>query len=100
QALQYEQPQLGISVQPNVLDTGHIQVKLGMDMKEIIWDSPVPSFVTRSITDTVELRNGETVVLAGLLRQDALWPLTPWDRFAADPSTGSFVVLLGARLIE
>ena len=52
------------------------------------------------MSDSVQLRSGETIVLLNVIGKDALWPAAQPGTPTAGPSRGNFAVLLTARLVN
>jgi general secretion pathway protein D len=71
---QYQDVGIKVAVEPRVHHNREVTLKLTVEVSDLGPDKDVagqklPSFVTRTIEDTIRLKDGETNVLAGLIQQ-------------------------------
>ncbi|HEV2718918.1 MAG TPA: secretin N-terminal domain-containing protein, partial [Thermoanaerobaculia bacterium] len=71
---QYQDVGIKVAVEPRVHHNREVTLKLTVEVSDIGPDKNVagqslPSFITRTIEDTIRLKDGETNVLAGLIQQ-------------------------------
>ena len=100
---QYENTGLNINARPSVIAGDQILVDLRLELSAL--DSSTgrftPSFVQRTISDKVQLRSGETVILLNVIQHEQMWPTPPQTGApTSSESRGSFVVLLTARILN
>ena len=101
--LQYENTGLSIEAHPRVMAGDQIEVRIKIDLTalDISTGRLMPAFVRRTVTDNVQLRSGEMIVLLGVVQHESLWPgSTQTDATSASSPRGNFVVLLTARLVN
>ncbi len=100
--VQYENTGLSVNALPKILQGGYIEVNLNLEMTALDQSTGTltPTFVQRSLTDLVRVRDGETAILLGVVQHAAFWPTASQGSPPADQSRGSFVVLLTARLVD
>lgn len=71
---QYQDVGIKVAVEPRVHHNREVTLKLTVEVSDLGPDKDVagqklPTFVTRTIEDTIRLKDGETNVLAGLIQQ-------------------------------
>jgi len=71
---QYQDVGIKVALEPRVHHNREVTLKLTVEVSDIGPDKNVagqtlPSFITRTIEDTIRLKDGETNVLAGLIQQ-------------------------------
>jgi general secretion pathway protein D len=71
---QYQDVGIKVAVEPRVHHNREVTLKLTVEVSDLGPDKTVagqtlPSFITRTIEDTIRLKDGETNVLAGLIQQ-------------------------------
>ena len=89
---QYQDVGIKVAVEPRVHHNREVTLKLTVEVSDLGPDKDVagqklPSFVTRTIEDTIRLKDGETNVLAGLIQQ------TDQNSDAKTPFLGDIPVL-------
>lgn len=75
----YEDVGILISVQPRVHHNGEVTLQLEFEISAVTGESPIqnlPIFSTRTLSTVIRLRDGETNLMAGLLREDERTRLT------------------------
>ena len=103
QQIQYENTGLNVNVEPRIIDSATIGIKLGIELSAVVRNenAPAPTFVQRTVNDVVNVRPGEPVVLISVTQHEGLLPASP--KSASKPSElggGNFVIVLTARLLE
>ncbi|HVG21420.1 MAG TPA: hypothetical protein VNI02_20430 [Blastocatellia bacterium] len=102
--IQYENTGLNIDASPSIVANDQVEVRLKIEMTGLDKSTGnfTPTFIQRTVSDIVRVRQGETTLLMGLVQHEALWPSTaqPSRPQPADQSRGSFVVLLTARVLD
>ena len=73
-SFQYQDVGIKVAVEPRVHHNREVTLKLTVEVsdigpKETIGGQDLPSFITRTIEDTIRLKDGETNFLAGLIQQ-------------------------------
>jgi general secretion pathway protein D len=71
---QYQDVGIKVAVEPRVHHNREVTLKLTVEVSDLgppseVAGQKLPSFVTRTIEDTIRLKDGETNVLAGLIQQ-------------------------------
>ncbi|HEX9327761.1 MAG TPA: secretin N-terminal domain-containing protein, partial [Reyranella sp.] len=75
-SFQYQDVGIKVAVEPRVHHNQEVTLKLTVEVidlgvdKDVGGGQKVPSFVTRTIEDTIRLKDGETNFLAGLIQQN------------------------------
>jgi type II secretory pathway component HofQ len=101
--IRYENTGLNIEAMPRILSTGQVEVRLSLELSLLDKSTGMftPSFVQRTLKDTVRMRANETAVLLGVLQHESLWPIADQSKTKPpDHARGSFVVLLTARVVD
>jgi Flp pilus assembly secretin CpaC len=99
--MQYDNTGLNLVVHPTLLDNERVILILTLELSEMVREpnSLGPITAQRTLFETLQIRNGETVLLAGLMQYESLWPV--FSQSGAPITTrprGSYFVLLTARL--
>jgi general secretion pathway protein D len=73
-SFQYQDVGIKVAIEPRVHHNSEVTLKLTVEVsdlgpKETIGGQDLPSFITRTIEDTIRLKDGETNFLAGLIQQ-------------------------------
>jgi general secretion pathway protein D len=73
-SFQYQDVGIKVAVEPRVHHNREVTLKLTVEVSDLgpnknIGGQDLPSFITRTIEDTIRLKDGETNVLAGLIQQ-------------------------------
>lgn len=73
-SFQYQDIGIKVAVEPRVHHNREVTLKLTVEVSDLgsptsIGGQDLPSFITRTIEDTIRLKDGETNVLAGLIQQ-------------------------------
>lgn len=100
---QYENTGFSIEAHPRVIDGDQIAVRIKLDLTALDTSTGrvTPAFIQRSVTDNVQLRSGEMIILLGVVQHESLWPGSiQTDTTQASSPRGNFVVLLAARLVN
>ena len=89
---QYQDVGIKVAVEPRVHHNREVTLKLTVEVSDLGPDKNVagqllPTFVTRTIEDTIRLKDGETNVLAGLIQQ------TDQNNDAKTPFLGDIPIL-------
>jgi len=95
--MQYENTGLNVDVSPKLTDADRISVSLKIDLSAVVKNenSLAPTFLQRTITDVVNIRNGETVIIVSVSQQEGLiQPNKPKDQ------AESFVIVMTAKLFD
>jgi len=95
--MQYENTGLNVDVEARLIDADRVSVRLKIDLSAVVKNenSLAPTFLQRTITDTLNVRNGETVVIVSVSQQEGLMQANrPKDQ------TASFVIAMTARLLD
>ncbi|HKS24853.1 MAG TPA: secretin N-terminal domain-containing protein [Thermoanaerobaculia bacterium] len=71
---QYQDVGIKVAVEPRVHHNREVTLKLTVEVSDLgpnkdVAGQSLPSFITRTIEDTIRLKDGETNVLAGLIQQ-------------------------------
>jgi Flp pilus assembly secretin CpaC len=102
--IQYENTGLNIDAAPSIVANDLVEVRLKIEMTGLDKSTGnfTPTFIQRTVSDIVRVRQGESTLLMGLVQHEALWPSqTQSSRTQpADQPRGSFVVLLTARVLD
>src|SRR5215216_6687100 len=100
--IQYENTGLIVDALPSIVATDQVEVRLKIEMTGLDRSTGnfTPTFIQRTISDILKVRQGETALVMGLVQHDALWPTQSSRAQALDQSRGSFVVLLTARVLD
>ena len=94
---------LSLAVHSSLLDNDQIMLALNLEISEVIREpnSLGPINAQRSFSETIQIRNGETVLLLGIIQNESLWPMFSQAGVqTANQQRGSYFVLLTARLID
>jgi hypothetical protein len=95
--MQYENTGLSVDVSPKLIDTDRISISLKIDLNAVVKNenSLSPAFLQRTISDVVNIRNGETAIIVSVSQQEGLiQPNKPKDQ------AESFVIAMTARLLD
>jgi hypothetical protein len=102
--IQYENTGLNIDASPTIVAGDQIDVRVKIEMTGLDKSTGnfTPTFIQRTVSDIVRVRQGETTLLMGLVQHEALWPSAGQAPRAQPPDQprGSFVVLLTARILD
>jgi len=81
-SLRKEEFGIGVSFLPTVMDGGRIHLKVSPEVSSIskstivsssgASDSTIPIFDTKSVSTTVQLNNGDTLMIGGLLDEETI----------------------------
>jgi type II secretory pathway component GspD/PulD (secretin) len=95
--IQYENTGLNLSIFPTKLIADQIELKFNLDLSTVDRSTGTltPSFVTRVISNIVQMRPGEPIVLISLSQPELRTGAPPSP--STGPSQASFAVLLTAR---
>ena len=100
QQIQYENTGLNLDIFPTKVIADQIELRFKLELSGVDRSTGTltPSFVTRVISNIVQMRPGEPIVLIGVSQQGqrTVAPQTS----PAGPSQSSFAVLLNARLLN
>jgi pilus assembly protein CpaC len=101
-AIEYKDYGVGLDFIPVVLSNGHINLKLNISVSELINTSTVgvsvaaanatfvvPSLTVRSASGTVELGDGQTIGLAGLLNDNLIQSINKFPGLGELPVLGA-----------
>jgi type II secretory pathway component GspD/PulD (secretin) len=100
--IEYENTGLSVEGSSNPAGDGALDVRLNIEMSGLDTSTGTltPTFVTRSLTNSVRMRMGETTVAVGLIQQEPQ-PRPGPDRAAGpDLYHGSFIVLLTVKPVQ
>ncbi|MCI0490425.1 MAG: type II and III secretion system protein [Blastocatellia bacterium] len=100
---QYENTGLSVDAHSEVIEGDQIAVRIKLELTALDTStgSLTPAFIQRTVTDNVQLRSGETIILLGVVQHESLWPgSTQSGGAGASSPRGNFVVLLTARLVN
>ena len=103
QQIQYENTGLSVDVEPRMVESDRIAIKLKIDLSAVVRNEniPAPTFVQRTINDFVNVRPGEPVVLVSVTQHEGLLPASPKPGSKpAEQTGGNFVIVLTARLLD
>ena len=100
--IEFKEFGVGIRFLPVVLDSGHISLKLNISVSELVSDNSVvistagvsstfliPSLTTRSAQSTVELADGQTIAIAGLINENLREVVTKFPGLGSIPGLGA-----------
>jgi pilus assembly protein CpaC len=100
--IEFKEFGVGIRFLPVVLDSGHISLKLNISVSELVSDNSVaistdgvsstfliPSLTTRSAQSTVELADGQTIGVAGLINENLREVVTKFPGLGSIPGLGA-----------
>jgi len=100
--IEFKEFGVGIRFLPVVLDSGHISLKLNISVSELVSDNSVlvsadgvsstfliPSLTTRSAQSTVELADGQTIAVAGLINESVREVVTKFPGLGNIPGLGA-----------
>ena len=101
--IQYENTGLSVTVDPRIIDSDRIEIRLSMDLSAVVRSDNVltPTFVQRTINDSVNVRPGEPAIVVSVSQSEGLLPSSP--RSGSKPGDyggGNFVIVLTARLVD
>ena len=99
--IEFKEFGVGIRFLPVVLDSGHISLKLNISVSELVADNAVsittdgvsstfliPSLTKRSAQTTVELADGQTIGIAGLINENLREIVTKFPGLGSIPGLG------------
>lgn len=101
--VQYDNTGLSLSARPTMLDNDRVMLGLSLEFSEVVREanSLGPIYAQRTLSDTVQMRNGETALLVGMMQHESLWPVfSPAGIQTANQLRGSYFVVLTARLTD
>jgi len=100
--IEFKEFGVGIRFLPVVLDSGRISLKLNISVSELVSDNSVlintsgvsstfliPSLTTRSAESTVELADGQTIGVAGLINESVREVVTKFPGLGSIPGLGA-----------
>ncbi len=100
--IEFKEFGVGIKFLPFVLDSGRISIKLGITVSELVSDNSVivssdgvsstfliPSLTKRSAQSTVELADGQTIGIAGLINENVREVVTKFPGLGNIPLLGA-----------
>ena len=101
--IQYENTGLNVDVEPRMVDNDRIAIKLNIEITAVAKNENnlAPTFVQRTVSDVVNLRTGEPVVLVSVTQHEGLLPASPKSTSRqGEQAGGNFVIVLTARLSD
>jgi type II secretory pathway component HofQ len=100
--IQYENTGLNLDALPSIVANDQVEVRLKIEMTGLDRSTGnlTPTFIQRTVSDIVKVKQGETALVMGIVQHDALWPTQSSRAQTEDQSRGSFVVLLTARVLD
>ena len=102
QQIQYENTGLNVDVEPRMVESDRISIKLKIELSAVVRNENVlaPTFVQRTVNDFVNVRPGEPVVLVSVTQHEALLPAPKSGSKPGEQAGGNFVIVLTARLLD
>lgn len=101
--VQYNNTALNLTARSLSLDNDRIMLILTLEISDVVREpnSLGPINAQRTLYETVQMRNGETILLVGMMQYESLWPVFSQAGVqTANQPRGSFFVLLTARLVD
>ena len=100
--IEYHHIGLGVTVTPRIIAGDQLDIRIRIDQTGIERSTGTltPTFIQRSFQDGARVRAGETALLLGFVQNQSIWLGAPPSQGAANQTSGSFAVLLTARLID
>ena len=101
--IQYENTGLNVDVEPRMVDNDRIAIKLNIEITAVAKNENnlAPTFVQRTVSDVVNVRTGEPVVLVSVTQHEGLLPGLPKTTSKpGEQAGGNFVIVLTARLLD
>jgi len=96
----YENTGLIVDGHSTVMTDGTLDISFKVEMTGLDRSTGnfTPTFMQRTLTDAIRLKEGETAVPMGLIQQEATWtPATQGSPGASNAWRGSFIVVLSAK---
>jgi len=101
--IQYENTGLNVDVEPRMVENDRIAIKLRIELTAVVRNENLlaPTFVQRSVSDVINVRPGEPVVLVSVTQHEGLLPASPKNTSKpGEQAGGNFVIVLTARLLD
>jgi hypothetical protein len=101
--IQYENTGLSVDVEPRLVESDRIAIKLKVELTAVVRNENIlaPTFVQRTVTDFVNVRPGEPVVLINVTQHEGLLPASSKPGSKPGEQAGvNFVIVLTARLLD
>ena len=100
--LQYENTGLSVDGNSVAVGDGMLDIKFKLEMSGLDRSTGrlTPTFIQRTLSDVIRMKEGETAIPMGLIQQEPPWAPPGQGSSSANPAKGGFIILLTTKPVQ